>query len=64
MPVNRRHPIAELLEAGDAWTRAADWPVTYEYVLIGDVTCTADAAFELVQYSPLQAQPDPAERDL
>jgi 23S rRNA (adenine2503-C2)-methyltransferase len=49
MPVNRRHPIAELLNAGDAWSRAADWPVTYEYVLIGDVTCTADAAFELVQ---------------
>jgi 23S rRNA (adenine2503-C2)-methyltransferase len=49
MPVNRRHPIAELLAAGDEWSRAADWPVTYEYVLIGDVTCTADAAFELVQ---------------
>jgi 23S rRNA (adenine2503-C2)-methyltransferase len=49
MPVNRRHPISQLLEAGDAWSRAADWPVTYEYVLIGDITCTADAAFELVQ---------------
>jgi 23S rRNA (adenine2503-C2)-methyltransferase len=49
MPVNRRHPIAELLASGDEWSRAADWPVTYEYVLIGDVTCTADAAFELVQ---------------
>lgn len=48
MPVNRRHPIATLLAAGDAWTEAADWPVTYEYVLIGDVTCTEQAAWEVV----------------
>lgn len=48
MPVNRRHPIAELLEAGDAWSQAADWPVTYEYVLIGDVTCTPESAREVV----------------
>ena len=48
MPVNRRHPIAELLAAGDSWTAAAEWPVTYEYVLIGDVTCTEQAAWELV----------------
>lgn len=47
MPVNRRHPMHELLEAGDAWSRAANWPVTYEYVLIGDVTCTSQAAREL-----------------
>lgn len=48
MPVNRRHPIADLLAAGDAWSRTAQWPVTYEYVLIGDVTCTETAAQELV----------------
>lgn len=48
MPVNRRHPLHELLEAGDQWSRKADWPVTYEYVLIGDVTCTAKAAQEVV----------------
>jgi 23S rRNA (adenine2503-C2)-methyltransferase len=48
MPVNRRHPLSELLQAGDAWSRAADWSVTYEYVLIGDVTCTAQAAHETV----------------
>jgi 23S rRNA (adenine2503-C2)-methyltransferase len=48
MPVNKRHPIADLLAAGDAWSRAADWPVTYEYVLIGDVTCTPEAAREVV----------------
>ena len=47
MPVNRRHPIAELLAAGDAWSRAAQWPVTYEYVLIGDLTCTPTAAREV-----------------
>jgi len=47
MPVNRRHPIHELLQAGDAWSLAADWPVTYEYVLIGDVTCTSQAAREV-----------------
>lgn len=49
MPVNRRHPIAELLAAGDAWSQAADWPVTYEYVLIGDVTCTEQSAWEVVE---------------
>jgi 23S rRNA (adenine2503-C2)-methyltransferase len=48
MPVNRRHPIAELLAAGDAWSQAADWPITYEYVLIGDVTCTEQSAWEVV----------------
>ncbi|MBK9577752.1 MAG: 23S rRNA (adenine(2503)-C(2))-methyltransferase RlmN [Fibrobacterota bacterium] len=48
MPVNRRHPIHDLLQAGDAWSIAANWPVTYEYVLIGDVTCTSQAARELV----------------
>lgn len=48
MPVNRRHHIGELLEAGDRWSRQAQWPVTYEYVLIGDVTCTERAAHELV----------------
>jgi len=48
MPVNRRHPIGRLLAAGDAWSLAAQWPVTYEYVLIGDVTCTEQSAWELV----------------
>lgn len=47
--LNRRYPIAELLATGGEWSSASDWPVTYEYVLIGNVTCTADAAFELVQ---------------
>jgi 23S rRNA (adenine2503-C2)-methyltransferase len=49
MPVNRRHPIAELLSAGDDWSRAADWPVTYEYVLVGGSTCTPESARELVE---------------
>ncbi|MEN9353828.1 MAG: rRNA ((2503)-C(2))-methyltransferase RlmN [Fibrobacterota bacterium] len=48
MPVNKRHDIQELLAAGDAWSRKTGWPVTYEYVLIGDVTCTPEAAHEVV----------------
>ena len=49
MPVNKRHPLHQLLEAGDDWSRKAEWPVTYEYVLIGDVTCTPQAAREVVE---------------
>jgi len=48
MPVNKRHDIAELLAAGDEWSRKSGWPVTYEYVLIGDVTCTPEAAHEVI----------------
>jgi 23S rRNA (adenine2503-C2)-methyltransferase len=47
MPINKRHNIAELLAAGDEWSRKTDKPVTYEYVLIGDVTCTPEAAREV-----------------
>lgn len=47
MPVNKRHPMHELLQAGDSWSAQANWPVTYEYVLIGDVTCTSQAAREV-----------------
>ena len=49
MPVNKRHPLHELLEAGDEWSRKADWPVTYEYVLISGVTCTPQAAREVAE---------------
>jgi len=48
MPVNKRHDIQELLAAGDEWSRKTGWPVTYEYVLIGDVTCTPEAAHEVI----------------
>ncbi len=48
MPVNRRHGIDELLAAGDSWSAATGLPVTYEYVLVGGVTCTREAAMELV----------------
>ena len=68
MPVNLRFPIARLLAAGDAWREAAEWPVTYEYVLIGDVTCTEASAREVVallsgrdcklNLIPLNAAPD------
>ena len=48
MPVNQRHDIATLLAAGDAWSKISEEPVTYEYVLIGDLTCTPAAAHELI----------------
>jgi 23S rRNA (adenine2503-C2)-methyltransferase len=49
MPVNRTWPIEKLLEATDEYTRRTDNYVTFEFVLIKGVTCTKEAAKELIR---------------
>ena len=49
MPVNRIWPIEKLLEATDEYTRRTDNYVTFEFVLMKGVTCTDEAAKELIK---------------
>lgn len=49
MPVNRIWPIEALLEATDEYTRRTDNHVTFEFVLIKGLTCTKEAAKELIR---------------
>lgn len=49
MPVNLKWPIAELMAAVDAYIeKTGEW-VTLEYILIKGITCTPQAAKELLQ---------------
>ncbi len=48
MPVNRKYPLKELLGACRRFAKATGRQVTFEYILIKDLTCTKDAARELV----------------
>lgn len=47
MPVNRRHPLAELLSACDRYAEATGRRITYEYALIDGVNDSPDLAREL-----------------
>jgi 23S rRNA (adenine2503-C2)-methyltransferase len=49
MPVNKTWPIEKLLEAVDEYIRRTDNYVTFEFVLIQDITCTPKAAKELIR---------------
>lgn len=49
MPVNRRWPLQELLAVCDEYIQATDHYVTFEYILIRDLTCTPQAAKELLK---------------
>ncbi|MDD7297848.1 MULTISPECIES: 23S rRNA (adenine(2503)-C(2))-methyltransferase RlmN [Fibrobacter] len=49
MPVNKVWPIEKLLEATDEYTRRTDNYVTFEFVLMKGVTCTDEAAKELIK---------------
>ncbi len=49
MPVNRVWPIAKLLEATDEYTRRTDNYVTFEFVLMKGITCSPEAAKELIR---------------
>ena len=49
MPVNKIWPIEKLLEATDEYSRRTDNYVTFEFVLMKDVTCTPAAAKELIR---------------
>jgi 23S rRNA (adenine2503-C2)-methyltransferase len=48
MPITNRYPLASLLDAIDTYTAQTGNMITFEYVLIKDLTCTQQAAKELV----------------
>jgi len=47
MPVNRRYPFVELIQSVKDYIRQTKRQVTFEYILIKDVTCTEEAVREL-----------------
>jgi 23S rRNA (adenine2503-C2)-methyltransferase len=47
MPVNRRHRLNELMNTCRAYAKDTNRQVTFEYILIKDLTCTQKAADEL-----------------
>ena len=70
MPVNKRYPLETLLQTADTYIRLTGQKLTFEYILIKDVTCTPEAARELKQIAshrnckinliPLNKGEDPA----
>lgn len=49
MPITDRYPLDKLLEAVDNFIGDMGRGVTFEYILIKDITCTPDAARELLK---------------
>jgi len=49
MPVNRRYPLAALIAACRRYQEATGRMITFEYVLLDDVNCSAAAAAALVR---------------
>jgi 23S rRNA (adenine2503-C2)-methyltransferase len=49
MPVNKKYPLDELIDAVRYFNRKADHFVTFEYVLIKDVNCDKEEALRLAQ---------------
>ncbi len=47
MPINKKYPLKALLSACRQYARATGRQVTFEYILIKDLTCTRQAAEEL-----------------
>jgi len=47
MPVNKKYPLHELIEACRTYAQATHRQITFEYILIKEVTCTPTAAQEL-----------------
>jgi 23S rRNA (adenine2503-C2)-methyltransferase len=47
MPVNKRYPLAKLMAVCRAYAKRTNRQVTFEYILIKDLTCTRKAAEEL-----------------
>lgn len=47
MPVNKRYPLKELIAACREYARATKRQITFEYILIKNLTCTEKAAEEL-----------------
>jgi|TARA_B110000483_G_scaffold240830_1_gene322344 23S rRNA (adenine2503-C2)-methyltransferase len=49
MPITDRYPLDKLLEAVDNFIKEMERGVTFEYILIKDITCTPQAAKELLK---------------
>ncbi len=47
MPVNRKYPLSDLMTACKEYIKATKRQITFEYILIKDVTCTEQCAQEL-----------------
>lgn len=47
MPVNRKYPVKDLIEAAREYNKATKRQITFEYILIQNVTCTDQSAREL-----------------
>lgn len=47
MPVNKKYPVKELIAACREYNKATKRQITFEYILIKDITCTIEAANEL-----------------
>ena len=50
MPVNRKYPFDELVEACREYGKATRRQITFEYILIKDVTCTDKAVESLIPW--------------
>jgi len=49
MPINKRYPIAQLLEAAKEYAKSGDRTVMFEYVMIAGKNDSAEDAFRLVK---------------
>lgn len=47
MPVNKKYPIEDLIEVCRRYNKVTKRQITFEYILIKDVTCTDEIACEL-----------------
>ena len=66
MPVNRRWPIAEVLDAAEYYVKRTGRRVSFEYTLMAGVNDSDALADDLAQPAarpPVPRQPDPAEPD-
>lgn len=51
MPVNRKYPIAELLDACEHYTQQKKQHLTFEYILIKDINDTEEQALALAKHA-------------
>ena len=49
MPVNKKYPFTELMETCREYIKKTHRQITFEYILIKDITCTEEAARELAK---------------
>ncbi len=47
MPINKKYPLEDLIEACRRYNKVTKRQITFEYILIKDVTCTDEVAREL-----------------